>query len=288
MDTIELGYSLAAAMDWYEKGIITKTDTEGITLEWGNAEAIIEMVHKVGQRQGFGDILAEGGFHAARKIGEAAEPYFSHCKGMGIGADDPRTMKSAILSFATSTIPSHHEEGNPPPTSPKRAKAMFGSEDAVNPISYNHKAAYTIYYQNLCTITDAIEICKFVSGWVNEVVHFQEAADLFSAATGIEMDVETLQLAAERIHDLERVFAAREGITRKDDRLCGKIAKEPVQSGPFKGQRIDPEGFERMLDEYYELRGWDKETGIPLRAKLEKVGLKQAAEELEKMGKLPK
>ena len=127
--------ALAAAMEWYEKGLVTRKDTGGISLEWGNTEAIIEMIHEVGQRKGFRDVLAEGGAHAAQKIGKGAEKYFSHCKGMGVGSDDPRTMKAEALSFATSTIPAHHEEGNPPPLSPKKAKALLGTDKEVNPVS---------------------------------------------------------------------------------------------------------------------------------------------------------
>ncbi len=286
VDTLELPFSLAAAMDWYENGIITQRDTDGIALEWGNIDAIIEMIHKICKREGFGDVLAEGATHAAKKIGKGAEAYVSHCKGMLAGSDDSRSMKGLVLSFATSTIPTHHEEGMAPPLSPELAKAILGTDEEVDPTSYR-KSVTTVYYQNLCTVMDAIEICKFVSGWSTEEIHFKEAGDLFSAATGIHMDAEAMKLVGERINTLERAFAVREGMTRKDDRLSGKIATEPVHTGPNKGERIDPDKFEEMLDSYYDLRGWDKKTGIPTRAKLEKVGLSDVADELERMGKLP-
>lgn len=292
MDMFELSTAIAAAMEWYEKGIITKKDTDGIALEWGNHEAIIEMIHKIGKREGIGDLLAEGGYHAAKKLGKEAEECVSYCKGTLLIADDVRAMKGTALCHVTSTIPAHHEEGAPMmqdrgfPSLLVNMKEEFDIEEYV-PTAYDKKARPVVYYQNVCTIMDAVELCKFCSVWAGQELTFEVAADLFSAATGIEMDVETIQLVAERIHDLERAFAVREGMTRKDDHIYGKIAKEPVQSGPHKGEYTDPEKFDAMLDEYYELRGWDKETGIPTRAKLERVGLKDVADELERMGKLP-
>ena len=113
-------------------------------------------------------------------------------------------------------------------------------------------------------------------------------AELFSAVTGIEMDEEGIYEVGARINCLERAFCVREGLTRKDDHIQGKIMNEPVQSGPFKGERLDPDKFEEMLDELYELKGWDKESGIPTRAKLESLGLKDVVDELTKMGMLPK
>ncbi len=286
IDILELPTTLAAAMEWYEKGVITKKDTDGIALEWGNTDAIIEMIHKVGKREGIGDLLAEGAIHAARKIGKGAEEYVTHCKGMVVGCNDIRITKGMALNHVSGTVPAHHEEGAPLLMSPKRAKAMFGTEDASDPTSYK-TANVTIYYQNLCTIMDAIELCKFISGWVNQEVNLKESADLFSAATGVETDKGLLELAAERIHDLERAFAVRDGMTREGDHIYGKLMKEPTPSGRYKGEVIDPVKFEAMLDEYYELRGWDKATGIPTRAKLEKVGLNDVADELAGMGKLP-
>jgi aldehyde:ferredoxin oxidoreductase len=285
VDTLELPFTLAAAIEWYENGIITQKETDGITLEWGNVNVIIDMIHKICKREGFGDVLAEGASHAAKKIGKEAQAHISQCKGMLSGSDDSRPVKGSVLSMATSTIPCHHEEGVQPPLSPEAAKAILGTDEEVDPTSYR-KAVSTVYYQNLCTVIDAMEICKFVSGWATEEISFKEAGDLFSAVTGIDMDADAMILVGERINTLERAFAVREGMTREDDHLSGKIATEPVQTGPHKGERIDPKKFEKMLDGYYDLRGWDKKTGIPTRAKLEKVGLPDVIDDLERLGKL--
>lgn len=288
IDTLETGFMISGAMECYEKGIISQKDADGLALEWGNPDVIIAMIHKIAKREGLGNLLAEG-VHGFRKLGKGAADYLSYCKGTPLGSDDTRLMRGHVLCQVTGTIPAHHEEGVPGierfPHLPERLKPRFG-EEILDPLSYN-KAPVTIFYQNLCTVMDALEICKFASGWCYQEIYLKEAAELFTAATGMEMDAEALELAGERIHDLERAFAVREGMTRQDDRLHGKVTKEPIQTGSYKGEMTDLVKFEVMLDDYYELRGWDKETGIPRRAKLEQVGLEDVACELERMGKLP-
>lgn len=288
IDTLEAGFMISGAMECYERGIITIKDTDGLALEWGDPEVIIAMLHKISKREGLGDLLAEG-VHGFKRIGKGAEAYMSYCKGTAVGSDDIRLMRGHALGNVTGTVPAHHEEGYPSverfPLLPKQVAAHFG-KDILDPLAYN-KAPITVFYQNLCTIMDALEICKFASGWGYQEVYLQDAAELFAAATGTPMDAGDLEMAAERIHDLERAFAVREGMTRQDDHIHGKIMKEPIQTGSYKGEMIDPQKFEVMLDEYYELRGWHKETGIPSRAKLERVGLKDIAEELTKMGRMP-
>jgi aldehyde:ferredoxin oxidoreductase len=290
MDTMELGYTIAPAMEWYEKGIITQKDTDGISLEWGHKDAIIEMIHKIAKREGFGDLLADGVLEAAKKIGKGAEAYVSHCKGVPMGSQDTRPSKGGALSQATTTIPGKYEDGSPPEFDPSFLGPEFiekyYGKDALQMTSYK-KAMATIYFQNLARLQDAVEICKIIGIGIAMPVDMPDIADLFSAITGIESSKEDMFLAAERINDVERIFAVREGVTRQDDHLCGKIMREPVQTGQWKGERLDPEKFEMMLDEYYTLRGWDKETGIPTRAKLKSVGLEDLADELERMGKLP-
>jgi len=290
IDSFSGGCMIPIVMEWYEKGIITKEDTEGIALEWGNYEAVIELTHKIVKREGFGDILAEGAVKAAEKIGKGAEKYVSHSKGLTFVGDDVRGVKGYALNNATSTRGADHLRGTPIPAewlqmSPEVGKERFGSEEAVIPTSYN-KARVTFYYQNLCTIADALEICKFVTEWMGQEIGLKDMAGLFSAATGVEMDEKGITEVAERVYTIERAFIVREGITRKDDALVGKWGREPVPNGPFKGESIDPEKFNKLLDEYYTLRGWNKKTGVPTRAKLERLGLKGVADELESLGKL--
>ncbi len=117
-------------------------------------------------------------------------------------------------------------------------------------------------------------------------LNVKEMSELLSAATGIDMNEEEMREIADRIWTLERAFIVREGISRKDDTLVGRLANEPVHGGPLDGLRFDQQKWDKMLDEYYDLVGCDKETGVPTRATLESLGLKAVADELSQMEKL--
>lgn len=289
LDVMDMGSAVAAAMEWYEKGLVTKKETDGVDLRWGDGEVVIEMIHKVAKKEGFGDLLAEGAARAAKRIGWGADKYVAHSKGMGFGVgDDIRFWKGYALNMATSTrggchlrgMPGHETAGEVMKTPPEILEKKFGTAEAGDPSSYN-KASLVVYHQNLCALADSLQICKFVTEWDGEAVDIRDLADLFSLATGIEMDEKTITEAANRIYTVERAFLVREGITRKDDILAGRWGSEPIPDGPLKGERIDPDKFNKLLEEYYKLRGWDS-MGIPIAANLLSLGLKDVAEELKK------
>ena len=142
------------------------------------------------------------------------------------------------------------------------------------------------YFSNLCTLCDTIGICKFSSTWGTSAIGIPEMATLISTATGMEIDDQGINAVADRINNSERAYLVREGITRKDDMIHGRIMEEPVPSGPLKGKRLDKEKFNEMLDDYYDTVGWDKKAGIPTRKKLEELGLTDVADELAALGKL--
>jgi aldehyde:ferredoxin oxidoreductase len=152
------------------------------------------------------------------------------------------------------------------------------------PGSYE-KARAVVFYQDVYTLADALEICKFTTSHNGQGTNIKDMAELFSAATGIDLDEKEMRTIADRIYNLERAYLAREGIHKQDDFFQGKWALESVQSGPFKGEFIDQNKWEKMLEDYYELRGWDKNTGIPTKGRLKALGLNEVVEELEKMGK---
>ena len=275
LDIMELCYTLAAAMEWYEKGIITPKDTEGIALEWGNHEAIVEMIHKIGGREGLGDLLGQGAVQAAKTLGKEAEKAVSHCKMMTMGLDDARLSKGIALSHATGIIPCHHEEGVPAlelmPMDVEEVEARFGARDIADPLSYN-KAGVTAYFHKLCTTVDALEICKFASGWFFQELGYEECAELFSLATGVNLSAEGLEEAGERINNLERAYFVREGFTREEAQAAieqrgGKatnsvsakttaliVGESPGASKTRKAEElgipiIDGEDFKRILEQ---------------------------------------
>ncbi len=287
------GVTLAAAFEWYQKGLITKSDTDGIALEWGNVESQIGMLMKIINREGFGDLLAEGSAIAAKKIGKGAEKCISHTKGGDLDQMDVRTVKGCALSDAVSSRGADPQRGWPGtvefyPLKPETAKKVYGSEEfAVDPESYKGKGVVVSYFSNVCTLCDALGICKFASIWSTSAIGFKEMADLISSSTGLDIDEKGIYKAADRINNIERAYLVREGITRKDDTIHGRAMEEPIPSGPHKGKRLDKKKFEGMVDEYYDVVGWDKKNGFPTRKTLEGLGLKDVADELKKMGKLP-
>jgi len=289
IDIIEMGITLNAAMEWYEKGLITKSDTDGIDLSWGNAEAAIEMINKVARREGFGHLLAEGAVRAAAEIGRGADRYITvHSKGMTMCTADVRPLKGYALGQATSTRGADHlrtaggEEDNPSPATREIYKEKFGSEEACIASSYD-KSTFTVYGQDLCTLVDCLELCKFNTEYGRVAIDVKTLGELFSLATGVAMDEKAMLTAAARIYNVERAFSVRKGLTRKDDLLGGKWGNEPIPDGPYKGERIDPEKFDKLLDEYYQVRGWDS-MGIPTASTLSALGLEDIAEEIRLKG----
>jgi aldehyde:ferredoxin oxidoreductase len=284
------GIVLAAAFEWYERGIVTKEDTDGIPLIWGNADAQIEMLMKIVRREGFGDLLAEGSAIAAQKIGRGAEKYICHAKGGDVDQVDIRTLKGCALSDAVSSRGADPQRGWPGvefyPMKPEKAQRLYGHPEAANPRSYEGKGRLVNYYASLCAMCDALGICKFSSAWFGTSIGLKEMGELLAAATGVDFDEEGMKQIAARINNVERAFLVREGITRKDDTIHGRAMEEPVPSGPYKGERLEKEGMDKMLDDYYEVVGWDKATGAPTRKTLESLGLVDVAEELASMGKI--
>jgi aldehyde:ferredoxin oxidoreductase len=170
---------------------------------------------------------------------------------------------------------------------PEKSKKLFGNENAANPRSYEGKGALVNFYASVCTMCDALGICKFTSEWFNTRIGLKEMGELATAATGVDFDAKRMGEIAARINNVERAYLVREGITRKDDTIHGRPMEEPVPSGPYKGERLEKEGMDRMLDDYYEVVGWDKRTGAPTRKTLEQLGLQDVADELASMGKIP-
>ena len=273
IDTMECAEVIAAATEWYKKGLITKQDTQGIELDWGNYEAMLSMIAKISKREGIGDLLAEDAIIAAKKLGPEAEKCITHFKGVLKTNWDLRTVPTYAFAHAVSTRGADHLRG----ALPLRTFEAPGNYEGVA------KQVYSNTYE--CTIADALELCKFSTPFLNMELKVKDMAPLFEIATGMKMSEEEMRKIADRIWTLERAFLAREGITRKDDVLVGRFMDEAVQNGIYKGLAFDRREWDKMLDEYYDLVGWNK-SGVPTRARLESLGLNEVADELEKLGKL--
>ncbi len=269
-------YAIAWAMELWEKGLISEKDTDGIELVWGNKDAALSMLDKIAKREGFGDLLAEGIEVAAKKFGKNSSDFAYHIKGGRIEID-PRTGWATALSHATSTRGSDHLKGMPLSDAFGVWKGIPYDFTDDSDTEYKHEAV--IFFENMNAVVDSIGLCKNPT-WVQseECPGLNEFAALLTAATGHEFTAEKLLSIGERIYNVERAYNAREGLTREDDTPPKKFFEEPIDT---KIKVLDRETFEKLKDKYYDARGWDVDTGRPLRKKLEELGLTYIADDLE-------
>jgi len=289
LDTISCGGVVAFAMECYERGLLTSKDTDGIELKWGNSEAIIECIEKITRREGFGAKLAEGTARFAKKFGKEAERFTMVVKGMDEPAQDGRAQKSMGLSHATANRGADHltsfevlsEVGFVEAIEERFGKkVMPEGADRLNP---KHKPLMVRDGENFCAIVDSLVACKFGAVWP-PALYFADFAGALTVVTGTRYTEKDLRLIGERIFTLERAFDIREGVTAKDDRLPERLTKEPAPAGPCKGHVVE---LDRMMHEYYQLRGWDRKTGWIPRSRLVKLGLADVAKNLTQLKKLP-
>ena len=262
IDTLSTGSSIGFAYELFEKGIIGISDTDGLELTYGNHEAAIELVKRIGNRQGFGDILAEGTKRAAAHIGKGTEAYAMQVKGLELPAYDPRGAKRHGLGYATSTMGGNHNMAY-------ITQEIFGATypHPVDRLADEGSADLAIYSQDTNATWETGICCGFT----------QPRASIFAAmlaaVTGIPElgSDEYMAKVGERVFNLEKAFNLREGFGRKDDTLPLRLTTEPLRNaGPSEGQIVRK--LDTLLDEYYRLRGWDK-NGVPTPAKLKELGL---------------
>ncbi len=277
MDGISIGVVVAFAMDCYEHGVITKEQTDGIDLRFGNAEALIAIIHKIGKREGWlGNILAEGTAKAAELIGGDAYKYACHIKGLELPGYDLRTLKTAALGFSVSFRGACHLRNGAYSPDVKGKVNRFKIEPGRGKMIADESKMYNII--------DSLIVCKFSRGTYYD--GWKDLANYYTLATGIPMTPEEMILAGERIENLARLFNIREGKgTRKYDTLPWKIENCPVpDEGPAKGVVVSEEEFQIGLDDYYAARGWTP-NGVPTVEKLKEVGLEDLAYIAEKADK---
>jgi aldehyde:ferredoxin oxidoreductase len=274
LDTISTGVCIAFAMDCYENEIITKEDTDGLELNFGNAEAAVKMVEKIALRDGFGDILAGGVRRAAQKIGKGSERFAVEVKGLEIPMHEPRGKKGLGLIYAVSNRGGCHVQSmhDPDLESPNMAPEIGIMTPLPRLDTSREKVIAIKKTQDYVAIINSLVICECIY-WFG-AVHYRptDLVELLNAVTGWDFTVEEFMTTGERINTLCRVFNVREGITRKDDRLPPRFM-EPLEGGPTEGQLLTNEEFNDMLNNYYDICGWHIKNGIPTKKKLEELGL---------------
>lgn len=276
-DTMSSGVTIAFAMELYEKGILTKEDTGGLALNFGNHEAMNTILRQMAYREGIGDLLADGSRAAAERIGKGSEKYAMHVKGLELPAYDVRGAKAHGLNYATSYTGADHCRGY-------AFQEIFGIPvpHEVDRFSAEGKGKLTKWNQDIRTATtDAPTMCAFLLDMAVVGIAAQNTASLMEAVTGFTYTPDEVLQVGERINNLAHAFNVREGLTRADDTLPERLLTEPLKGGASKGHFISRDELDQMLDEYYAERGWDVETGVPTREKLEELGLGYVADQLK-------
>ena len=262
LDTISTGNMVAFAMECYEKGLITREEV-GVDLTWGNSDAIIEVVKMIGERRGFGSVLGEGVVRAAEKIGHGAVDFAIHVKGLEVPMHDPRAFKGMGLQYATSHRGACHlrgmfyhiEQGERiPDLQIHKRYERFTVEDKPAPV---------IAMQNWHDVLDSLIMCKFA------MVPPASVVAMLNMVAGWELKLPEVIKVGERSYNLKRLINQRYGMSSKDDTLPRRFLAEALPDGGCKGSIVE---LEKMLPEYYRLRGWDDE-GRPAPEKLEELGL---------------
>ncbi|MEM0359087.1 MAG: aldehyde ferredoxin oxidoreductase family protein [Candidatus Hadarchaeales archaeon] len=272
MDGISCGRAISFAMECYEKGLLKKEEADGLDLTWGNKETIVELVKRIGERRGIGDLLAEGTRLAAKRLGRGTEKYAMQTKGLEYAGYEPRGMKGMALTYALGNRGGCHITTGMLYLDIGTMTWMYPLDSPLDPQVLDlEKVKAEIALERRYTVIEAAVLCKFFAGIV-----FTPSllASSLSAVTGWEMDEGEVDRIGERIWTLQRMFNVREGISRKDDTLPERFFTEPLPDGFSQGQVLDRKTFEEMLDTYYRMVGWD-ENGIPREEKIRELGLEE-------------
>jgi aldehyde:ferredoxin oxidoreductase len=260
LDTISAGNVIGFAMECYERGLLTQKDTDGLDLKFGNHRALVKLLRKMAYRGGFGKVLCDGVRCAAAHIQQGSEEFAIHVKGLELPAYDPRGAWGMALAYATACRGGCHLKAW------TLAAEVF--EAKYDRFSTKGKAKLIVELQNTRAAADSMGVCIIAGRAIGE----EERARIMTALTGWSFNAKKLAEAGERIYNLERLLAVRDGITRKDDVLPPRLLTQALPSGPCKGIQLRKVNLDQMLDDYYELRGWDR-GGKPTKAKLKELGI---------------
>jgi aldehyde:ferredoxin oxidoreductase len=292
LDVDAAGGAIGWAMECYQRGIIDEKDTDGLKLCWGDAGVALEMIRRISYREGFGNILAEGCARASDIIGRDSSYYALHIKGQDL-YEPCRGANGWALGTMTSTRGGGHTTGavtceTIPGLDVEKAKEIYGVDNPDKPLDYDGKAKMVQYLEVLDRVCNSFGVCVINTTYLSvEMIGLPELAELYSTATGWSTSVNDLEQLTMKQLNLEKAFNLRHThFDRKDDMPTPRDLNEPIPTGNLAGWKIDLEKWNKMLDEYYELHGWDRKTSFPMRKSLVDLGLETVARDLDKIGKL--
>ncbi|HSQ49205.1 MAG TPA: aldehyde ferredoxin oxidoreductase family protein [Candidatus Deferrimicrobiaceae bacterium] len=263
LDATSTGVTISFVMDCHEKGILTHEELGGIDAHFGNAEALIQLIEKIGTREGIGDILADGVKAAAEKIGKNSMQLAQHIKGLEVTGYDLRCLKTTALGSAVSFRGADHNRSG------AYASDVKGKVDRLK--AERGRGLLVKETEDVNAIIDSLIICKNAKGTLYK--ELADMAKLYNLVTGADMTPEQLRAAGERIINIARIINLREGLTRNDDTLPWKVMNQPIQDdGPVKGAVVTQEELDLLLDDYYTARGWTVD-GVPTKGKLKELAM---------------
>lgn len=284
LDEFQAAYTIGWAMECYDKGIISKNDTDGIELVFGNEKAFLQVTEKIIRREGFGDILAKGSQEASKIIGKGSDRYLLTIKGRELEAMPQRATHQIALALAVSEGGPDHTRWYPPfPPNPKaisqNISLSFDPFKVFDSRSTEGKAQFVKWLYDSRAILESLPTCVFIlRGTLS--IDLRPWFDLYRACTGVDISYEEFTKIGERIVNLERAYIVREGFRRIHDTIPRRMIEEPILD-----RHIPPIGsnLQTMLDEYYKIRGWNVKTAIPKREKLEELDLDFVANDMAKL-----
>jgi aldehyde:ferredoxin oxidoreductase len=258
MDTISSGSLIATLIEGYERGLLSLADVDGIALSWGDDSSIMKLLEKIANRDGIGDVLAEGANGVIENFPQL-KPLISHVKGMDQSAYDGRVGVTMALAYATSDIGAHHA----------RAWTIAKELEVGADWTLEEKVDLVIYHQTVRPLFDMLGVCRLP--WIELGFDENTYAEFYAAATGVEVTLDDLLKRSNAIYNLTRAINMRLGVTRADDRPPERTFNDPIKTGPHAGEHMDRNLFEQLLGIYYQRRGWDKD-GRPSDEQLHECG----------------
>ena len=269
IDTISTGVTIGWAMECFEKGILTKQDTGGLELQFGNAEALLQAIEMISARKGIGELLSQGVKAASEQVGKGSEHFAMHNKGLELPGYDLRGLKASVLGFITSTRGGCHLRSSVYDYDLRGKVDRFTAKDEYATLVRDR--------EDLWAIVDSLMLCKFIRGVLGTV---KPLARLYNLVTGFNMPEEELRRAGERIYNLEKAYNVREGWKRSDDYPPPRVLTDPIRSGVAKGAVVTKEEFDRLFTAYCRERNWNEENGLPTKSKLLELGLADVADDI--------
>lgn len=268
LDTISAAATIAFAIECYENGLISKADTDGIELTWGNDVSIIAMLEKMARREGFGAVLADGAKRAAERIGKGSEQYAIHIQGQEIPAHDPKYQPGLATTYLMDATPGRHTQGHEQFVFPDIG---FSDEDKY---TYLGKAELHRKSAAFMHVINAAGVCQFAS----TSYPAQFIPDFLSAVVGVDYTFDDIFTIGERIANIRHAFNIREGLNPLEWHVPGRIVGDPpLQAGNVRGITLP---WRDMVREYCEVMGWDIKTARPSRERLERLNMSFVADSL--------